>query len=703
MKKHLLTLILAVVYITPMHAVHHYFCDFEDAASRNRWVLAPTANANIYNQLANKWYIGEPGNNDHYGHNGLFISDDGGQNAHYTNKGCLVFAYDTISLDHISGDYLLTFDYRVMANMGSYFDGLYVLWIPMTNEDGDTIKVLSIPNSAGTIPSTYEDYVLCLQPNKNIDYVNGSATWRQCAVKIKGSKCDGTPHYLAFVWANGTNQAQQPGGMVDNINISDNIPCNPVTDLVVALNGTTVNLQWQGTAIEYEVSAYTYETNTWAGPKIVTSTQTNFTGLPVGQTDFIVRSRCNDDFYSLKTIVSQLIYYPDQMCINYMDLTKAKCYIENSQPKNTLSFDDYIEVPAVDYGPANTDSRHTVHWDKNETDPRTNGEAYTIPDGELASVRLGNWDTGNQTERIEFFMTVDTAEASVLHLKYLPVLEAPGHEDYMDPRFRLEVLMDDGLTLDTIARADFDANDVLLQHALTPEAEAQGWHLARMAGAISDVVWKEWTTVGVNLNKPQYHGQTMTIRLTTHDCAYSAHFGYAYFTLDCADGKLKTRKNDDGSYEFTAPDGFVYRWYRLSDDGPQQVRKIVPEDKILSHEQSFVINADDEDTYAVDCIFVQDSTNYFTLTASVPQDIEGLADVYVPTLFPTLVSAAQQIPVVLDTPSQVRFISLTGAVYSLTELPSGTVVVTAPSVPGVYVVDLVSAQGHRTTQQLIVQ
>jgi hypothetical protein len=77
------------------------------------------------------------------------------------------------------------------------------------------------------------NYVLQLQPTAQMDYLNGSATWRQCAVKIKGKKCDGTPHYLAYVWTNGAHQVQQPGAMVDSIEISDSQPCDAPTSLTV--------------------------------------------------------------------------------------------------------------------------------------------------------------------------------------------------------------------------------------------------------------------------------------------------------------------------------------------------------------------------------------------------------------------------------------------------------------------------------------
>ena len=620
----ILTAVLALAM--PANAVRRYSCDFENPAARARWTLNPTSTTGIYNSLANKWYFGEPGNNDKNGRYGLYISDDDGATAHYTNRGCWVFAYDTIALDNVAGDYTLTFDYCVMANVASEFDGLYVLWIPEYDpesddpDEPDPIRVLSINTSSGTIPSLYQNYVLQLQPNYGMDYLNGTFTWKQCAVKIPGKKCDGTKHYLAFVWANGANQAQQPGAMVDNINITDNTPCEQPTNLVVDQNGTIATLTWNGTAANYEVSAYSYDSKSWAGPKIVQGNTTTFSNLAIGQTDFIVRAICDSDFYSLKTIVSKLIYYPEQMCVDYLNLDNAVCYINNSSPDRTDTFNDFI-VQRVDNGPGKKSSRHTVHFDRAETEPRTGGLAKTIPDGELASVRLGNWDSNDQAERIEFSFNVDTIKYPVLLLKYMPLIEAPGHDPWENPRFKLDMLIN-GVSIGRCGMADFNANDVMVSKnsdQLKPEAIAQGWHVTKseVAQTSADIVWKDWTTVGVNLRKPEYEGKQLTVRLTTHDCTFSAHSGYAYFTLGCSDGKLKGMKCGEINPEFVAPDGFVYSWaYAYNERYRDPVTRLMPEQYILGHDQTYYAGLQDDSLYVVDCMFVQDSTCFFSLYAS---------------------------------------------------------------------------------------
>ena len=602
-------------------AVSRYSCNFEDSIARARWTLNPTASQSIADKIANKWYIGEPGNNSRTGQYGLYISDDNGATAHYQNKGCWNYAYDTIALDPLPAgqDYTIYFDYTVMANIASKFDGIYLLWIPMTKPNGADIKVFSSSNG-GSVPTGMDDYIIRLQPNANMDYLCGTVTWRQCVAKIPGTECDGTPHRLAFVWTNGSNTAQQPGAMIDNIIITDRTDCAAPTNLKVTPNGTTVMLQWDGSPTdEYEVSAYSYDGDKWLGPKTVQGTQTSFSGLPIGQADFIVRTKCDEDFYSTKTIESKLIYYPDQLCVDYLNLDNAKCYVANSTTHpSTSTYSDFKRVPAMDYGPSNVNSLHVVHFDRTEYEPRTLYQAKTVPDGELASIRLGNWDDDEFGERIEFEIDVDTIKYPVLLLKYLPILEAPNHDDDENPRFMLDMLIN-GLSIGRCGMADFNANSVRQNGQLTPAAIRQGWHYipsGQVEGGFTDIFWKEWTTVGVNLRKPEYQGKKLTVRLTTFDCVFNAHFGYAYFTLGCSDGKLKGMKCGEINETFEAPDGFEYRWAYAYDEKYRRRDGSFPEQYVRGRSQTYQAGLHDDSLYVVDCMFVQDSTCFFSLYAS---------------------------------------------------------------------------------------
>ena len=302
-------------------------------------------------------------------------------------------------------------------------------------------------------------------------------------------------------------------------------------------------------------------------------------------------------------------------CIDYLNLDNAVCYVNNSSPSNTETFEDFV-VRRVDNGPASMSSRHTVHFDRTETEPRTGGQAKTIPDGEFASVRLGNWDSGNQAERIEYTFEVDTARP-ILLVKYMPLLEAPGHADFENPRFKIDVLIN-GQSLGSCSWIDINADNVMSGSVLKPEAIAQGWHItpSSVAQTLGDIVWKEWTTIGIDLSTPMYQGKSLTVRLTTHDCTFSAHCGYAYFTLGCTEKKLISSEDS----VFIAPKGFMYRWMAASSEAYRRADGSLPDEYILSRSRDF--HAETGGLYVVDCMSVQDSTCYFSLDASLPNSPE---------------------------------------------------------------------------------
>lgn len=612
--------ILILLFMTTLatFAAKYYKCDFETEETRNNWLLNPCASQSIDNAIKNKWYMGELGNNTPGGHNGLYISCNQGVSETYQNDACCVLVYDTLTLDHLtSGDYHITFDYRSMGGVDAPNDGLYMLWIPVVDNNGDTIHPMSSPNA--TISATYQDYVIQLRPDFFKDNLRDALYWQQFDGTISNKRCDGKPHYLVFAWINGSNQPQQPGACLDNIEIMDNRPCAKPRMLQTLLQGPAVNMSWIGEAPEYEVTAFSYETNEWFGPVFTTDTFYNFVGIPAGQTLLSVRAHCDVDLYSAKLSETRLVYYPDEMCVDYLDLEKTACYVNNSQPQNTLNYNDFIRQ-LVDEGYNEGASRHTIHYDKNELDRRTGYHLHTVPDGEIASVRLGNWFAGNNAERIEYTFPVDTLEHSVLLLKYAVIIEAPGHEDYENPRFKMDILMN-GESVGRCGSADFNCNDVWNRttNVLKPGSTEMGWHLVEVeaSGTSAPILWKDWTTVGVNLRDPQYQGKNITVQLTTHDCTFSMHCGYAYFTLSCSDGKLKDMKCGEINPTFIAPDGFNYRWmYASSEKYRDPNTGSIPEQYILSREQVYEAGYHTDSVFTVDCVYTQDSTCYFSLYAS---------------------------------------------------------------------------------------
>lgn len=610
---------MALFSVSPLWAQRSYSCDFEIDSISSRWVLNP-GSSDMLAQAKNLWYIGEPGNNG--GNKGLYISNDGGATATYTAVNNCMVAYTTLTLEPSMVDYCLTFDYRAMGNYSSTQDGLYACWIPELDDDDQPIDLVSVMNS--NLKRSFQSYLLDLPDRDNGTYqLVGVSNWRQCKCYIPKAWCNGKPHRLAFFWINTTATPAQPAACIDNIYIYDARSCDEPKNIRISTQGTQTIMTWSGTAPAYEVSAYDYENRRWYGPSIATDTTYTFNDIVPGYVDFYVRSRCEADLYSMKIQASQLVYYPDEMCVDYLDLNKARCYTNSGPVGYTSTFSSFTRSNPVDYGPYNSSSRHTVHYAHEDYDARTGGLLKAVPTGELASVRLGNWLGGSEAERLEYTMTVDSLNYPVMLLKYAIVIEAPGHGPSMDPRFKLEV-MEGTKSLGSCTNADFNANDVFSSTLGMLTTKDSSWHIttsdvAAQGGATADVVWRDWTTVGINLSA--YHGKKMTVRLTTLDCGQGGHFGYAYFTLGCTDGKLKGLKCGEVNPDFEAPDGFIYRWMLRSNESKRRFDGSVAEQYILGRDQRFeALRGSDgivlDSVYAVDCMFASDTTCYFTLYAS---------------------------------------------------------------------------------------
>lgn len=231
-------------------------------------------------------------------------------------------------------------------------------------------------------------------------------------------------------------------------------------------------------------------------------------------------------------------------CVGVPDVTDLHSYYVQGYYGIYYMPTRYIGI--MDYGPWSISSRHTIHTDTTETDPRTGGLLRTVFPGATATVRLGNWNSGGQAEAIAYRMHVDTAFYDILLLHYAVVMENPHHQSYEQPRFRLEILDPSGQVIDPVCgMADFVSNSNLEWNVFSSEIP---------------VLWKNWTTIGFDLSA--YQGQDVTLRFTTYDCSQGGHFGYAYFCADFIHKNVSsTHCGNSSSNTVTAPDGFLYRWY----------------------------------------------------------------------------------------------------------------------------------------------
>lgn len=244
-------------------------------------------------------------------------------------------------------------------------------------------------------------------------------------------------------------------------------------------------------------------------------------------------------------------FYTDMMaCIGCPDITNlyadyVRCYYG--------TYDDpYANVGRV-YDPLipiQTYNRHTVISNTSLTDFRTGHQLYQVCPGTIASVRLGNHNTGAEAESIVYKLHIDTLFYSLLLLRYAVVLENPNHPSYEQPRFTLEILDNNNNLIDPLCGA---ANFVA--------GHTTGWNRTGI------VEWKDWTTVGFDLTS--YHGQDVYVRFTTYDCAAGGHFGYAYFSTECRHRSVTAEHCGPVEVNtITAPEGFLYRWYS---DNPNNI------------------------------------------------------------------------------------------------------------------------------------
>lgn len=542
-----------------------YFEGFEDTAHYSSWVL-DVVNFNIPNP-ANKWFIGS--GTSFAGRQSMYISIDG-TTPNYSGSGVTRICKQSFNLP--AGTYDLSFAWKCNGD-GS--DALYAFWVP----ESQNLKGATSEISASNITSALEVYVDGVKTKA----LKGSSTWKIATAQIQST---GVPMKLCFAWSqNGSNETLPPG-CIDNVQIAKQT-CRP-DNITAVVQGKDVVVSWTGTAASYEVEYRSFGQTTTTTKKNITGNSVTLPNLGEGVYDIMVRGLCPPDTSVWVVKTNILIYDPLAHCLDFIDLDAADCrYGTFANPHQTSG--------KVDYGPNSMQSRHTVNIDPTATDPNTNGMLTTIPPGEVVSIRLGNAQTGAQAESITYNYTVDSGAKQILILKYAVVLEDPSHGASEQPKFTLELLDENGRQLDRCGVANFIAS-----------ASLPGWH--REVDGYNVVMWKDWTTTGVNLTPYAANGsKNIKIRLTTYDCSQSGHFGYAYFSLNCADAKISGIScGAIATASVSAPIGFDYEWTKASDPNT-----------VICTTKELSVTSTDTSLYYCKVISQDDPTCNFTLEANL--------------------------------------------------------------------------------------
>lgn len=209
--------------------------------------------------------------------------------------------------------------------------------------------------------------------------------------------------------------------------------------------------------------------------------------------------------------------------------------------------------------------RHTI-MTTSTPDPFTCGNVLTLPPNERACVRLGNggigwWGNGVEWNRdyLDYTFRITPSNALLIY-KYAVVLQDPQpvHEKEIRPRFIVTIKDAQGKLIDPVCGVKEDFADVNVPgYRNCSNAEAS--QLGGNTDSPGDIVYRAWTTVGVDLRK--FIGQDITIGFETWDCGLCGHFGYAYLMARCDSlGIIPAACSANGAVRLTAPDGFAYKW-----------------------------------------------------------------------------------------------------------------------------------------------
>lgn len=596
-----------------------YECSFEESEILSAWTLNP-----LTPTAADKWMIGDAVHSE--GRRALYVSTNG-QSPSYSDRRNVVVAYLTYKFPS-NGSYDISFDWR---GMGSNASSLHVMVCPLSEltRTGSQYELSRFVSSTQQMPNNMP---LQMLGDMGETSLYGAETWQNTSLTQPirlTSTAASTPFAIVFIWENQLNVKSDTtilsGFAIDNVQINSAALKKP-TELVVVphCEDSTLIVNWvsPGAANEFDVQYRKVGTPNWrnAGSGLRTGTtgftmQTDAAGVRrcsyivprilEGSYDVRVRASYDGDLRTGWTYESLiLVYCPENHCINYIDLHNPSVICTYGyHPNAHAGATPYDNIGIIDFGPDAEESRHTLHVDPTELDPRTDSMLNTVPDGALASVRLGNWKWGGEAESITYDILVDTAHQGLLIVKYAIVFENPGgHPPEDEPAFTLEILNENGQVIDDLCgQASFTFSDGATEGAA-------GWHMTKDGKA----AWKEWTTVGLSLmgNDAQgrsYHGQTIKVRFTTYDCGWSGHYGYAYFTVDCANAHIETDNcGNDARITCKAPDGFAYEW-----------RNELGE--VVSREQELDVDASRQ-TYTCRVSFIEQPACYFEIsTLSAPR------------------------------------------------------------------------------------
>ena len=670
MKKYLIIYLLLSSCIWTYAQIHvPWHCGFEESESQEltQWVLnagTPTAK--------DQWCVGKAVRSE--GKQSLYISTTNGAIASYGDQQNVVMAYRILTMPQVSKEYDISFDFRTQgATSGTlyvYFDDASKL---ITGTTWENILQYASASTVNLPTRVLEKarYVCSVFPSDNTrtQTMKNQTGWKNVSIDaglgtnyserftVNTSK---RPQALVFVWVNrNTNpNALEMGACIDNIQISSATvqkPTNLRADYECADSSITISWEGglEGYMVEYRKStSSTWRKYTYGGPVSQAQHDYKVSGLKDGNYDFRVwgwKKIFNNSTHTYDldstgfiTISNVLLYCPENMCINFIDLKAADCtYGPND--------DIYKYHQILNYGSDEVLSIHTVNTDQEAYDPRTNNQLKLVPDGAMASVRLGNWyspssnkshpdshDEQINGQTITYSFVVDSINAAILLLKYTMIFEESGHARSDQPYFKISIVDEYGSPIDDMCGEQYFYCPMASDESEDDQIRRvndEGWQVFlkddfpvknKDIGFNSyNLWWKPWSTMGLNLS--EYHGQTLKVIVESRGCGQSVHYGYGYFSLSCVSASLETDQcGNEPTATADAPEGFDYQWFAEENRTLFEnhiLRDANGDPVVVSTTPSLTVQAGDDRTYVCHMSYLDSPDCAFELsTVLSPRD-----------------------------------------------------------------------------------
>lgn len=224
------------------------------------------------------------------------------------------------------------------------------------------------------------------------------------------------------------------------------------------------------------------------------------------------------------------------------------------------------------------------------TDSYSAGQLSRVPEGFTHASQINNAYGGTNCSQLQYTMEVNL-ENCLLTFMYAMVLESPGHSNYENPTFQIDIMKhspDNGMMLEELvdACAFFEKSS----NTQLPTTEPGVWHTSTTN---SSWIWSNWQQIKINLAR--YIGDRVTIRVRLGDCSFSAHGAYGYFTAKAEPALINTpgcAGNGDTVTVASAPGGFEsYKWFEVTSTflSQDELADLEANSPALSEEQNLVV------------------------------------------------------------------------------------------------------------------